>query len=116
MDGIGCEMAEFLPREPLLGMGQEILVGEVGTEEGGVVGVEGDQQSRIEVAAQRVMRKGRANAGADVGGGIQLEGDALGTNSAMRAGSSMAESAWPMRSEPMESASRMASGPVVSPA
>ena len=28
----------------------------------------------------------------------------------------MAERAWPMRSEPMESASQMASGPVVSPA
>jgi len=36
-------------------------------------------------------------------------------SSMSRSGSRMAERAWPTRSEPMESASQMASGPVVSP-
>ena len=50
----------------LLGVGQQVFVGDIGAEEGGVVGVERDQQAGIEVAAQRVSGEGRADAGADI--------------------------------------------------
>ena len=59
--------------ESLLGMREQELVGEIGAEKGGIVGVEGNEQAEIEVAAQRMVGKGGADAGADVGGGVQLE-------------------------------------------
>ena len=98
-------------------MGEEELVGEVGGKEGGIVGVERDQEAAIEVAAEGMGSEGRADAGADVGGGIELEGHSpcpqvLDEILVLRS----ADRAWPMRSEPIESASQMASGPVVSPA
>ena len=69
-DGIGCQSAQLVAGKSLLGVGEEVLVGYIGAEEGGIVGVEGDQQAGIEVAAQRVGRKGRADAGADIGSGV----------------------------------------------
>ena len=56
-NGVGSELAQLFAGEALLGVGQQVFVGEVGAEEGGVVGVEGDQQALIEVAAQRVSGK-----------------------------------------------------------
>jgi hypothetical protein len=67
-------LAQFVAGKALLGVGQQELIGQIGAEEGRVVGVERDQQAGVEVAAQRVLGKGGADAGADVRGGIQLEG------------------------------------------
>ena len=65
-DGIGGELAQFVASKSLLGVGQQVFIGEIGAEEGWVVGVERDQQSGIKVAAQRVGRKGWADAGAHI--------------------------------------------------
>ena len=59
-------------------MGQQILIGDVGSEEGGVVRVERNQQARIEIAAQGVRGKRGANAGSYIGGGIEFEGRTAG--------------------------------------
>ena len=59
-------------------MRQQVLVGQVRGEEGGIVGVERDQEAGIEVAAQRMLGKGGADAGADVRGGVELERNATG--------------------------------------
>jgi hypothetical protein len=67
-------LAELVAGKSLLGMGEEELVGEVGGEEGGIVGVEGDQEAAIEVAAEGMGGEGRTDAGADIGGGVELEG------------------------------------------
>ena len=72
-DGIGGQLAEFVAGKSLLGMGKEELVGEVGGEEGGIVGVERDQEAAIEVAAEGMGGEGRADAGADIGSGIELQ-------------------------------------------
>ena len=72
-NGVGRELAQFFAGKSLLGVREQELVGEIGAEEGGIVGVERHQQAEIEVAAQRMVGKGGAYAGADVGGGVQLE-------------------------------------------
>ena len=60
-------------------VGEEIFVEKVGSEEGWVVGVEGDHQALFEVAADGVGVEGGAAAGAEVAGDVELEGDlALG--------------------------------------
>ena len=51
--------AQFVAGKALLGVGQQVLVGQIGAEEGRIVGVERDQQARIEVAAQRDARQTR---------------------------------------------------------
>ena len=73
MNGIGGEPAQFFAGKALLGVGEEELVGEIGAEEGGIVGVERDQQAAIEVLAQGVGGEGGADAGADVGCGVQFK-------------------------------------------
>jgi len=78
--------------------------------EGGIVGVERDQQAAIEVFARDGQRR-KADAGADVGGGVQFEGNVVRFQFFNESCILDAESACPMRSEPMESASQMASGP-----
>ncbi len=75
-NGVGGELAQFFAGESLFGVREQELVGEIGAEEGGIVGVERDQQAEIEVVAQGMGGKGGADAGADVGGGVQLEGNA----------------------------------------
>jgi len=57
-------------------MGEEELIREIGAEESGVVGVDRDEEAVIEVAAQRMDGKRGADASADVGGGVELDGDA----------------------------------------
>jgi len=52
---------------------EEVLVREIGTEEGGIVRVERDQQTAIEIMAQGVGGERGTNAGSDVGGGIELD-------------------------------------------
>ena len=60
-------------------MGEEIFVEEIGAEEGWVVGVEGDHEAFLEVAAGGVGVERGATAGAQVAGDVELEGDlALG--------------------------------------
>jgi len=56
-------------------VGEEIFVEEIGAEEGWVVGVEGDHEAFFEVAADRVVFKRWATAGAEVAGDVELEGD-----------------------------------------
>jgi len=68
-------LAELLAGESLFLMGQQVLAGDVGAEECGVVGVEGDEQAGIEVLAEGVLGEGGADAGADVRGGVEFEGD-----------------------------------------
>ena len=68
-------MAKFVACEPLLLVGQQILVGDVRSEEGGIVRIERNQQTRIEIAPQRVRGKRCANAGANIRGGVQFERD-----------------------------------------
>ena len=46
------------------------LVDEIGAEEGGVVGVEGDEEAEVEILAQGMVGERGADAGADVGGGV----------------------------------------------
>ena len=70
---LAAKLAQFVAGKALLGVGEQVLVGEIGTEEGGIVGVERDQQAAIEVAAQGMGGERGADAGADVGGGIQFE-------------------------------------------
>jgi hypothetical protein len=65
-------VAELVACKSLLGMGQEELVREIGAEESGVVGVECDEETAIEVAAQGMRGKRGTDAGADIGGGIEL--------------------------------------------
>jgi hypothetical protein len=67
-------LAEFVAGESLLGMGEEELVGEIGAEESGIVGVDGDEEAEIEVAAEGMGGEGRADAGANVGRRVELEG------------------------------------------
>ena len=117
MNGVGRKLPKLFPAEALLGVRQEVLVGDIRSEECRVVGVEGDQQPGIEVAPQRVSGKRGTNAGADVGGRIELERNpAAPSIPSISPASWMADSACPIRSDPIDSASRMASGPVVSPA
>ncbi len=71
------QLAEFVPRKSLLGMGEKELIREIGAEEGWIVGVERDQKTNVEVLAERVDVEGRADASADIRSRIQLEGDAL---------------------------------------
>ena len=77
LNGIGGEPAQFVAGEALLGMREKKFVGEIGAEEGGIVGVERDQQAAIEVFAEGMVSEGRADAGADVGGGVQFEGNVV---------------------------------------
>jgi len=55
------------------GVGEEVFVGKVGAEEGGVVRVEGDEEAGVKIGPQRVNGEAGADAGADVGGGVELE-------------------------------------------
>ena len=53
-------------------MSQEELVREIGAEESGIVGVNGDEEAAIEVAAEGMGGKGGTDTSADIGGGIEL--------------------------------------------
>lgn len=77
-EGIGGESAQLVTGEPLLGVGKPIFVGEVGAEEGGIVGIESDQEAHVEEAPQGMSGEGGANAGADIGGGVQFKTDGAG--------------------------------------
>ena len=57
-------------------MGEQILVDDVGAEEGWIVRVEGDEKPGIEVAAERMSGKRRTNAGAHIRGWVQLKHNA----------------------------------------
>ena len=46
IDGVDGQLAKFFAGKALLGVGQQVLVGQIGAEEGRVVGVERDQQAR----------------------------------------------------------------------
>ena len=59
-----------------MGVSKQVFAGQVGAEKGGVVGVEGDEQTQIEAAAQWVRGKRGADAGADVGSGVEFEAGA----------------------------------------
>ena len=61
--------------KPILLVGEDVLVEQVGAEHGRVVGVERDHQAGVEVAAQRMGGVAGAAAGADVGGHVDLDGD-----------------------------------------
>jgi len=74
-DRIGGELPEFCAGEALGCVGEKVFVCNVRAEEGGVVGVEGDEKAGIEVASQRVRGERCAHAGADVGSGIELQGN-----------------------------------------
>jgi len=53
-EGIAGKLAEFIAGKALLSVGQQKFVGQIGAEEGRVVGVKRDEQAEIEEAAQRV--------------------------------------------------------------
>ena len=74
-NGVRGEALQFAAGEALLGMGEGVFVRQIGAEECGVVGVEGDQKAKVEVPAEGVLREGGADAGAHIGGRIELEGD-----------------------------------------
>src|ERR1035438_818875 len=71
-DGICGKPAQFIAGKALFCMGQEVLIGKIGAEEGGIVGVEDVLEPEVGGATERMGGKGRANAGADVGCGIEL--------------------------------------------
>ena len=75
-DGVGGEAAQLVVGKALLGVREQELVGQIGAEDGRVVGVEGDQETAVEVGAQGMSGEGGADAGADVGGGIEFDGSA----------------------------------------
>ena len=72
-EGVDSQLTELVARKSLLGMGEEELICEVGGKEGRIVGVESDQEAAIEIAAEGMGGEGRTDAGADIGGGIELE-------------------------------------------
>ena len=90
-DGVGGQPAQFVAGKSLLGVRQEELVGEIGAEEGRVVGVERDQEAEIEIAAQGVRGERGTDAGADVGGGVELES----RRSALSAPGAESRPGWP---------------------
>ena len=74
-DGVGGEFAELVEGEAEVGVGEGVLVEQVGAEHGRVVGVEGDHEAEVEVGAQGVVVERGAAAGAEVGGDVELDGD-----------------------------------------
>lgn len=72
-------MAEFLAGEAEAGVGELVLVKEGGLEHGGIVGIEGDGDAGVEKAADGVVFKTVDDAGADVGGDGDVEGDLVVT-------------------------------------
>ena len=78
LNGIGGQQAQFITAETVLGVGEEELAGEIGTEECGIVGVERNEKGAVEVMAQGVGGEGGADAGANVGGRVQFQGNAAG--------------------------------------
>src|SRR5665213_2339306 len=73
MNRVRRQQAQLFAREALLSVCEQVLVGQVGTEEGGVVGVECDQQPCIEVVPQRMRCKRRADTGPDIRSRVQLQ-------------------------------------------
>jgi hypothetical protein len=55
-------------------MGEEELVREIGAEECGIVGVDGDEEAAIKVAAEGMRGERGADAGANVGSRVELKG------------------------------------------
>ena len=70
-------------------MGEDVFVEEVGAEHGWVVGVEGDEEAGVEVAADGVFGEGGAASGADVGCDVELDGDLLFGENLEELGSAM---------------------------
>ena len=59
-------------------VGEQVLMRDIGAEESGIVGIERNQETGIEVVAQWVVSEGCADAGADVRGWIELQRDLSG--------------------------------------
>src|ERR1035437_314523 len=72
-DGVGGKLAQFITSKALFGVGQQVFVGQIGSEEGRIIRVERDRQSQVEAASQRVGGKRGADAGANVRRRAQLQ-------------------------------------------
>src|SRR6476660_5984067 len=70
---VRCKISQFIPRKSLFGVGEQILIGDIRAEEGWIVRVEGDEKPGFEVAAERMGGKRGTNAGAHIGGRVQLK-------------------------------------------
>lgn len=75
IEGVPGELAEFLAGEAEVGVSELVLVEEGGVEHGGIVGIEGDGDAGVEKAADGVIFEAVDDAGADVGGDGDVEGD-----------------------------------------
>ena len=56
-NGVGGKLPQLFAAEALLGVREEVFVGDIRSEECRVIGIDGDQQPGIEVAPQRVRGK-----------------------------------------------------------